>query len=279
MSADPEMPQYVNYFWDSIEQDMLRAYQSLMEHPSSAFVHENMEFAVRFFMTYDKSEKAWIRMRCASVDTRETVDYFCRHVMCCVSMGCGECRVRGVNLKWVQKLQTVMALAQTMFQNINKEVAVGIERWDGRRRWYETTKTHIINAKHTIQEAVTQEYAAFPGLCLRLYVQRQTTRGTPGHTGMFERAKPWPRAIPGDAAAGTSFFMEHWYSRLRNGDVVRILLDDRVPGGPAQGEPPGPENLPGPMDDPWRLTPNNPRLTLGSAFQEMDTCLHAMADP
>ena len=123
-------------------------------------------------------------------------------------------------------------------------------------------KTHIINAKHTIQEAVTQEYAAFPGLCLRIYVQRQTEQGTPGYFGMFERARPWPRATPADAAAGTAFFMQHWYVELRDGDVVRICLDARVPGGPGQGDPP-PENLPGPVDDPWRWLPNNPRRIRG----------------
>jgi len=279
VTNDPENPAYVSHFWDSIMWDMLSAYGTKKAEERDNRLQQALEQAVMCFMEYDEAENDWIRLHGdPGVDTRFRVDSFCGHVMAGLSMVPVECRARE-DLEWVNKLQTIMELAQRMFQNINVEVEVGIERWDGQTRWYEPTKPHIINAKHTIHEAVTQEYAAFPGLCLQIYVQRQTRPGRTGHFVMFERARPWPRATPADAAAGTAFFEEYWYSKLREGDVVRICLDARVPGGPGQGDPPGPESLP-PADFPWRLLPNNPRLPLGpKTLQEMHTCLHTMSDP
>ncbi len=96
--------------------------------------------------------------------TRLRVDRFCGHVMVCVSMGRGECRAQGIFTLWLPKLQTVMSLVQRMFQNINKEITVCIVEWIGHERSVYTPRTHIINANHTLQDAVTEEYVVFPGM-------------------------------------------------------------------------------------------------------------------
>jgi hypothetical protein len=274
VTNDPETPAYVRLFWDSIVWDMLSAYGTKKAEERDNRLQEALEQAVMCFMEYDEPENDWIRLHGdPGVNTRFRVDSFCGHVMAGLSMVPVECRARE-DLEWVNKLQRIMELAQTMFQNINKEVRVGIRRWDGRTSTNQTTNPHIINAKHTIQEAVSQEYTAFPGVCMTIYVQRQTDAGM-RQVIMFQRASVIPVRTQRDRDAISAFLNEDNYGKLRNGDVVRILVDDRYPGGPGQGDPPGPENLPGPVDDPWRWLPNNPRRIIGPRrLQEMRTCLH-----
>jgi hypothetical protein len=170
---NPEDPHYCKIFWDKSEQNMLESYQRLMaeqvEHPSSVLtgVEHRMEIALKSFMRYSRRDKSWRRMQEADVHTRLRVDHFCGNVMACVSMGRGECRERGVENVWVQRLQTVMGIAQRMFQNINEEITVGIVEWEGHTHntLRDTPTTHIINTKHTLQETVSEEYAVFPGMC------------------------------------------------------------------------------------------------------------------
>jgi hypothetical protein len=278
VTNDPENPAYVSHFWDSIMWDMLWAYGTKKAEERDNRLQQALEQAVMCFMEYDEPENDWIRLHGdPGVDTTFRVDSFCGHVMAGLSMVPVECRARE-DLEWVNKLHTIIELAQTMFQNIDKEVRVGIRRWDGRISTNQTTNPHIINAKHTIQEAVSQEYTAFPGVCMMIYVQRQTNAGM-RQVIMFQRASVIPVHTQRDRDATSAFLIEDNYGKLRNGDVVRILVDDRYPGGPGQGDSAGPENL-GPADFPWRLLPNNPRLPLGpTTLQEMRTCLHTMSDP
>jgi hypothetical protein len=268
--------EYCRHFWDRIEQDMLQAYRSLIaeqvEHPLSVFavVEHRMELALRSFMRYNRRVKSWRRLQEAEVYTRVRVDRFCGNVMVCVSLGRGELRHRGVESVWVQRLQSVMAVAQTMFANINKEITVRLVEFDGRSKIHHS-RTHIINAKHTIQEAVTQEYTAFPGVCQMINVRRALD----SHKFIiFERPSPWSKEYtPADADATSTFFTEDIYPSLRNRDTVDIVVDGRKPGGP-QAVAPDHEIFVGPMDDPYNWSPVGFGGGRGpDTLQDMRTCL------
>jgi hypothetical protein len=157
-----------------------------------------------------------------------------------------------------------------MFANINKAITVRLVEFDGRTKIYHST-THIINANHTIQEAVTQEYTAFPGVCQRITVRRALD----SHNFLiFERPSPGSKEYtPADTDATSTFFTEDQYEYLKNGDTVSIVVDGRKPGGP-QEVAPDHEIFVGPMDDPYNWSPVGFGGGRGpDTLQDMRTCL------
>jgi hypothetical protein len=263
---------------------------------------------LNIFMQYSIKQNSWSRLE--SADTRMAVDVFCRDIMLCVSWGCGEIGGRWLESVWLQSLQRVMRTAQEMFQNINKQITVCI--WDHTQHGdnMSTPTPHIINAEHTLQEAICQEYAVFPGRCqliqLRLPVYDDNNVEVPGglaavaagrHNAplvIFERSNSWNvNYTQQDKDETSAFFMQCLYMNLRIGDVITIILDGRKPGGPLACLP-GRENQVGPMDDPSNYSPDSiadrvwtgprqvdpyyvTRRIMGpDTLQEMRTCLHTM---
>ena len=244
---NPETPAYVMHFWDMIEQDMLEVYQSFIaeqvEHPSTflTIVDTMIEQALKKFMRYRKREKSWRRLQGADVNTRQRVDSFCGELMQLVSFARGDCKVRqAVDWDWVQKLQAVMAIAQTMFQNIDKDVTLCVVLWDGQTNANQAPRQHTINARHTIQEAVIEEYPQFPGFCMGVALVRQTPNG-PHQSVMWRRSHALRHTrTPSreDEIGGNRFFREDRYSELRTFDAILIFVDIRTPKGPFVEENP-----------------------------------------
>jgi hypothetical protein len=282
---------------------MLETEQSVLaeiqENTSSVLVHihDQIKNALNIFMQYSIQQNSYRRLE--SADTRMAVDIFCRNVMLCVSWGRGEIAGRWLESVWLHGLQRVMRIAQEMFQNINKQITVCI--WDHTQHGDNTyTPTpHIINAEHTLQEAIRQEYGVFPGRCqliqLRRPVYDDNNVQVPGGLAavaaglhprpivIFERSHAWDvNYTQRDKDETSAFFMQCLHMNLRTGDEVTIILDGRKPDGPNQvDEDYGRPSWVGPMDDPWNWAPNASRMSTSNGgpndtLQEMRTCLDTM---
>ena len=297
---NPENPQYCRHFWGRIERDMLEAEQSVLaeiqENNSSVLVHihDQMKNALNIFMQYSIQQNSWRRLE--SADTRMAVDVFCRNVMLCVSWGRGEIGGRWLESVWLHGLQRVMRTAQEMFQNINKEITVCIWDHTGHGDNMSTPTPHIINAEHTLQEAIRQEYGVFPGRCQLIQLRRPvyddnnmlvpaglaaTAAGVNTRPiVIFERPNAWrPDYTQRDKDEASAFFKQCLHMNLRTGDEVTIILDGRKPGGPNQVDPDyGRPSWVGPMDDPWNWAPNASRMSSSNGGPDTGRDDHTLAE-
>ena len=118
----------------------------------------------------------------------------------------------------LNNLRVVLRTAQRIFQNIDKQITVRIVQIAAGRRTEYAGRRHTINGDHTVQQAVKEQYAAFPGACQRV-VQR---RGA-GLLGLHL----WDRT-----PHGCAFFSRDKYDMMNEGDVIDIEVEDVCPGGP-----------------------------------------------
>jgi hypothetical protein len=144
--------------------------------------------------------------------TMENVEDVCSYVMEAIPL------VPVRESESLERLRVVLRTAQRRFQNIDKEIRIKIVEWTDHVRTDHAFLVHTINAEHTVQAAVRQEYAAFPAACRRVVLRRG---------GGPYGAKLWDLSAHGDA-----FFSRDQYEFINAGDVVEIEVSRMRPDGP-----------------------------------------------
>ena len=114
----------------------------------------------------------------------------------------------------LNNLRVVLRTAQRIFQNIDKQITVRIVQIAAGRRTEYAGRRHTINGDHTVQQAVKEQYAAFPGACRRVEQRR-------GQLPLWDRTPH-----------GCVFFSRVVYDMVAAGDEIDIEVEDVCPGGP-----------------------------------------------
>ena len=111
----------------------------------------------------------------------------------------------------------------------DKTIQVGVAEFDGFSTTYGVEIEHKINGTHTVQQAVAEEYAPFPRLCVRVVLRRG---GALVAQALWYNTDPqvvWERDL---------------YDTIADGDEVIIVKSVYIPDGPRKeredGLAPGP---------------------------------------
>jgi hypothetical protein len=149
--------------------------------------------------------------------TMENVEDVCSYVMEAIPL------VPVRESESLERLRVVHRTAQRRFQNIDKEIRIKIVEWTDHSRTDYAFSVHKINAEHTVQAAVRQEYAAFPAACRRVVLRRG--RGLYG-------VNLWDLSAHGDA-----FFSRDKYDFINAGHVAEIEVSRMRQDGPEAQAP------------------------------------------
>lgn len=170
-----------------------------------------LEGALRVFRRWSmKPEKCTRRDK---EFTMQDVDDVCAYVMEAMALVQTTDSVCSVALA---NLRVVLRTAQRMFANIDKQITVRVVQIAAGARTEHAATPHTINGDHTVQGAVRQAYAAFPGACLRVVRRR----------GVIARLPLWDRT-----PHGCAFFSRDKYDMLQAGDEIDIEVEDVRPDG------------------------------------------------
>ena len=202
-------------FFNEIEADMVKTYNDLNQE-GTRDLGFNVEGALLVFMIHERKENTWERRPSMPYSLRY-VKYFC------------ECLIRvtptvpAAHAESLQTLFSILRKAELRFHNIQKRITIQTvyETRLGAESQIKQT-THYIDAQHTVQQAVLQEYP-LPGIC-------KTVRMTGG-------VELWNRDFGEDIKR--SFRDRNLYFEVEGGDTVVIALtapeDELPPSGPAAG--------------------------------------------
>ena len=166
-----------------------------------------IECALRVFMRLSK-KRPWTRIE--KEFTMENVNDVCAFVMEAIAL------VGTTDSESLDKLRVVLRTAQRMFGNIDKQITVRVVYISEGVRTYHTPTTYMINADRTVQRAVKQQYAAFPGACQRVVYRHG-----------FVQLDLWDRT-PHKCA----FFSRDKYDMVEAGGEIDIVVEHVCPDGP-----------------------------------------------
>ena len=163
-----------------------------------------IEGALRVFMRLSLKK---IPTRREKEFTMEDVNDVCAFVMEAIAL------VGTTDSESLEKLRVVLRTAQRMFGNIDKQITVRVVYISEGVRTNLTPTTYMINADRTVQRAVKEQYAAFPGACQRV-VYRHGPR-------QFEL---WNRT--------SALFSRDTYDMVEAGGEIDIVVEHVCPAGP-----------------------------------------------
>ena len=188
-----------------------------------------IEYALHVFMRYRAREKHWVRRQVGDVGwrhrtggpnavgeggfTMQDVGDVCAYVMECMPL------VPERLIASLESLRAVLRTAQDTFGNIDKRITVRIVEWVGDVRTVRGGAAYTINEDYTTQQAVRQEYPAFPGDACRQVVLRRGVLRT--------RLNLWDRT-----PYGREVWSRDQYEMISDGDVIEIEVCVRRPLGP-----------------------------------------------
>ena len=163
-----------------------------------------IERALRVFMRLSK-KIPWTRRE--KEFTMENVNDVCAFVMDAIAL------VGTTDGESLEKLRVVLRTAQRMFGNIDKQITVRVVYISEGVRTNLTPTTYMINADRTVQRAVKEQYAAFPGACQRVVYRHGLLQ--------FEL---WNRT--------SALFSRDTYDMVEAGGEIDIVVEHVCPAGP-----------------------------------------------
>jgi hypothetical protein len=210
-------------FFRSIAASLVRVWQCLQkraarEGTTDAQIAEKIWDAITVFMRQRNGE--WVlRVVRDTPLTMEHVDLMCSSL------------IEAAALEWsdseaLESVRDVLRTAQARYRNIDKRIFVQkVEITYGLPVIHGPLIPHVINAEHTVQEAMLAEYPPF---------LRRHTRAVIMRAGVYQ-GQLW-----GTSYRPHTFSRQDMYSKITYADVVQIHVIFLEPPGPAPALPPDP---------------------------------------
>ena len=204
-------------FFNDIREDLVKTYNDLdhLDQDGTSQLVMNVRGALLIFMKYQRLKNTWVPRPSRPYSLAE-VSELCECLIDSTPL------VPAAHAESLQTLYSILDKAELRFHNIKKTITIRTvyqTRWGAETPIKQTT--HEIDARHTVQQAVLQEYP-LPGICMNVRTRR---------VGFSLWDQSEERKI--------SFRDRNLYYDVKSGDTVVIALtapeDELPPSGPAAG--------------------------------------------
>jgi hypothetical protein len=208
-------------FFKEIGADMVKTYKDL-DQDVTRDLDEEVMGALSIFMEHDRTDNSWVS-RASRPYSLEEVQELCDILL----YVCGILAVvPAAHAESLQTLFSILDKAELRFRNIKKTITIRTvyQRRSGAESPLKETR-HAIDAQHTLQQAVRDEYP-LPGVCKTVRLVKHRTRREFSLWDQSEETK-------------ILFRDKNLYFEIGDGDTVVIALtapeDELPPSGPAAG--------------------------------------------